>query len=54
MKKEYAIYKGDKFLDIGTAEELAKKFNVTANNIRFLSTPSAKKRRKNKKICWLL
>ena len=35
---------GDKFLDIGTAEELAKKYNVRKETITFWSSPANKKR----------
>lgn len=51
-KAEYALYKGDKFIDIGTADELAKKRNVSKRMIYYLSTPTykrkLKKRKKNK------
>lgn len=46
-EKEFAIYKGDEFLDIGTATELAKKLNTTPKYIKHLSTP-ANLRRFNK------
>ncbi|KGR89418.1 hypothetical protein [Lysinibacillus odysseyi] len=42
--KEYAVYKGDELLGIGTAEELAEKFNVRPQTIRFWSAPSYQKR----------
>lgn len=35
---------GDEFLDIGTAEELAKKYNVRKETITFWSSPANKKR----------
>ena len=41
---EYAIYKGDKFIDIGTAKELAEKCNVKPETIEFYATPSHLKR----------
>lgn len=49
MAKEnvYAIYKGDKFLDIGTKKELAKRFNVKPETIGFLASPSQLRRLKN-------
>lgn len=34
-KKEYALYKGDEFIDIGTVEELAEKLNTTVKTIRW-------------------
>jgi hypothetical protein len=36
----YAIYKGEKFLDIGTSKELSEKFKVKRETIQFWSTPS--------------
>lgn len=42
--KEYAIYKGDKFIDIGTAEYLAMKLGVKPATIRFYTTDVYKKR----------
>lgn len=44
MKKEYVLYKGETLLEIGTAEMLAKIFNVTEKTIRFYSTPAYLKR----------
>lgn len=43
-RKEYALYKGDKFLDIGTRQELAEKFNVSIDTITFWATPANLKR----------
>ncbi len=49
MAKEnvYAIYKGDKFIDMGTKKELAKILNVKPETIGFLASPSQLKRLKN-------
>ena len=50
-EKIYALYKGDMFIDLGTAKDLAKKRNVKIETIKFLSTPSNLRkieRRKNK------
>lgn len=44
-EKVYAIYKGDKFIDLGTKKELAEKLNVKPETIGFLTTPIYKKRR---------
>lgn len=41
---EYAVYKGDKFIDLGTADYLANKLGVSVETIRFRSTPAYKKR----------
>ena len=42
--KEYAIYKGDKFLYMGTAKECAKYFNVKEKTIFFLANKTYRKR----------
>ena len=44
-KAEYALYKGDKFIDLGTKEYLAKKLGVKKEWIEHMNTPSYKKRR---------
>ena len=41
---EYALYKGDKFIDLGTKEYLAELLGVTEQTIYFYSTPTYKKR----------
>jgi len=47
MKKSiYALYRGDEFIDLGTAEELARKRGVSKNTIIFISSPTYKKRHK--------
>lgn len=45
----YALYKGDTFLDIGTAQELAGKFNVKKETIRFLASKANYKRLEKRK-----
>lgn len=44
MKKEYALYKGEKLLIIGTIEEIAKNQNVKRKTISFYGTPAHLKR----------
>jgi len=46
MTKEYAMYKGDKFIDLGTVEYLAKKYHKTKSALLFLSYPVRHKRSK--------
>lgn len=41
---QFALYKGDELLGLGTAEELAAEHGVEASTIRFYSTPSYKAR----------
>ena len=47
--KEYALYKGDELLGIGTVKELAQQFNVTPGTIRWYGFPTYQKRVKNPK-----
>lgn len=44
--KEYALYKGDEILAIGTIEEIAKKMKVDYRTIKFYTTKTWKKRSK--------
>ena len=46
---EYAVYKGDEFICIGTRKELAKKFNVSINTVQFWNTPANKRRIEKRK-----
>ncbi|MCK3935693.1 hypothetical protein HCC45_05025 [Streptococcus suis] len=39
-EKEYALYKGDKLLAIGTAKELAERFGVKVSTIHFYKSPT--------------
>ena len=48
---EYAVYKGEELLAIGTADELAELFGVTPKTIRWMTYPTNYKRDKgNRKI----
>ena len=44
--KEYALYKGEELLAIGTKRELAEKFNVKERTITFYMAPTKLKRNK--------
>lgn len=46
--REYALYKGDKFLSIGTLKELAEFLKIKYASIRFLNSKAYKKRCKGK------
>lgn len=50
---EYALYKGDELLDVGTLEYLAKKFNVKIKTLLFYQTPTQKKRT-SENDCWII
>lgn len=47
--KEYAVYKGEDLLVMGTAEECAEELNVRPEYIKWLTTPTAKRRLANRK-----
>lgn len=47
--KEYAMYKGDDCIAIGTIDEIAKRLNVKVKTIKFYLTPTYKKRVKKSK-----
>lgn len=44
MATEYALYKGDELLSIGTIRELAEQFKVGERTILFYMTPTYQKR----------
>lgn len=44
----YAYYQGEKFIDLGTKEYLAKLLGVSTKTIQFYATPTYKKRNKGK------
>lgn len=46
-EKEYALYKGDTFIDLGTKKYLAEKMGVKISTIHFMTTPAYKKRIKD-------
>lgn len=43
-EKIYALYRGEKFLGVGTKKELAELLNVKVETISFYATPAYKKR----------
>ncbi|TYS68674.1 hypothetical protein FZC76_06930 [Sutcliffiella horikoshii] len=42
--RHYAVYKGDEFICVGTAKECADYMGVSEKSVRFLSSPTHKKR----------
>ena len=48
MAVEYALYKGDNFLDIGTIKDLSERYNISVKTLRWYSTPCYKNKIKNK------
>lgn len=50
MKKhDYALYKGDKFIDLGTREYLANVLNCSVRTIDWLASPANRKRINSRK-----
>lgn len=47
--KEYALYRGDEFINIGTIAELAKQENVKYETMRHYLNPSVKKQQMKRK-----
>ena len=45
-EKAYALYRGEKFLGIGTKKELAELLGVKVETISFYGTPAYKKKDK--------
>lgn len=41
---DYAVYKGDEFICLGTAKECAAYLGVKPESIQYLTTPTYKKR----------
>lgn len=42
--KEYALYKGDEFVTIGTIEEIANFLGIKIESVKFMTYPTHKKR----------
>lgn len=42
--KEYALYKGENMLAIGTLQEIANEMKIKINSVRYIKTPSYQKR----------
>lgn len=49
-RKEYALYKGEELLIIGTIQEIAKNQNVKEKTILFYQSPAYLKRREKSRI----
>jgi orotate phosphoribosyltransferase-like protein len=49
IMQEYAVYKGEKLIAIGTAQECASELNVSVEYIQWMTTPIAKKRLEKRK-----
>ena len=49
MNKEYALYKGDELLGLGTLQELSSQFGVKIKSLLFYQTPAYRKCTSDKK-----
>lgn len=43
-RKIFAVYRGDKFIDVGTREELAKRLHLALPTLMFKASPSYHRR----------
>lgn len=48
-RNEYVVYKGENLICIGTAKECAEVMNVTPAYIKWMTTPTGKRRLSNRK-----
>lgn len=48
-KKEYALYKGDELLGVGTVEELSKELGIKKTTLHFYASPAYEKRTNSEK-----
>ena len=49
QRQEYAVYKGEELLVVGTARECAQEVGVKEATIRWSTTPTARKRTEKRK-----
>ena len=49
MSKEYAVYKGDDLIVMGTANECADFMGVSPDYIKWMTTPTGKRRLASRK-----
>ena len=47
---EYAMYKGDRFIDLGTLSYLAQKYHKRADSLKFLSYPAAHRKNRGNRL----
>lgn len=46
----YALYRGDELVDVGTARELAGRLGVTVEYVRWMATPTARRRDRGRRL----
>lgn len=53
-EKEYALYKGDKLIMIGTVKEIAERRGIKPESVHYLGMPAYLKRRQKSKNALVL
>lgn len=51
---DYALYRGDRFVDIGSLNKLAMVAGVSVSTIRFYMSPCHRKRARGSSIAWIV
>lgn len=54
MKKEYALYRGDEFIDLGTLRELSERLGKNPKTILFYGTPANIRRSEDGRNSYIL
>lgn len=54
IKYEYAVYRGDNLISIGTVKEIAEEMGINENSVWRMGTPSYLKRLKHIEKCLVL
>ena len=52
MKCEYALYEGEKFVTLGTIEEISQETGIEEKKLRYHTRPSLRKRYKKRTCCY--
>lgn len=53
MKRQYAMYKGEECLAIGTSKEICKQMNISMKTFQYYRTNAYKERIKNRNsVCY--
>lgn len=46
----FALYRGDEFIDVGTARELSEKHSISTQSIYWMATPANHKRDRGNRL----
>jgi len=50
MSTEYAVYKGEAVVAVGTADECVRQLSVSTEYIKWMTTPTSRKRNKGNRM----